>query len=94
MLAIEAAAHGLPDVVYAAGGILDAVAPDRSGEPLPSAVYKTLRDTIVQTLEDRENAWQTGSRMSDVNFAWPNFGLELSVALELPQHPIPRSAPR
>ena len=94
MLAIEAAAHGLPAVVFAAGGILDAVAPDRSGKLVPSEDYKTLRDTIAQTLEDEESAWKTGSRMSDGNSVWPNFGLELSVALELPPHPIPGSAPR
>lgn len=83
MVAIEAAAHGLPTVAFATGGIVDAVANGRSGKLVPSGDYAALQDAILKILEDGEGAWETGSRGFADDFAWPNFGLKLSTALEL-----------
>lgn len=81
MVAIEAAAHGLPTVAFATGGIVDAVAEAKSGRLVPPNDYVALRERIMQLLVEKEAAWRVGSRDFALNFAWSVFGVELWVAL-------------
>jgi phosphatidyl-myo-inositol dimannoside synthase len=76
MVAVEAAAHGLPSVAFATGGIVDAVAEGRSGHLVPPGDYVALSDAVIATLTERGNL-----RSSCVEFArrfvWPEFGEQL-----------------
>jgi len=83
MVAMEAAAHGLPTVAFATGGVVDAVADGRSGKLVPPGDYAALRDTILLMLADGKEAWRSGCRSFSLDFAWPVFGENLARALDL-----------
>lgn len=53
MVAVEAAAHGLPTVAFATGGVVDAVADGKSGALVVPANYAALADAAVRLLEER-----------------------------------------
>jgi phosphatidylinositol alpha-1,6-mannosyltransferase len=48
IVAVEAAAHGLPTVAFAVGGVTDAVEEETSGYLLPPGDYKQMAARIVQ----------------------------------------------
>lgn len=52
MVAIEAAAHGLPTVAYASGGVVDAVLDGCSGLLVAPGDAEGLRDSILQLLRE------------------------------------------
>lgn len=81
MVAIEAAAHGLPTVAFATGGIVDAVADGRSGRLAPPGDYAALREGVLQVLADTAGTWQAGARDFAEDFAWPVLGEKLRLAL-------------
>lgn len=81
MVAIEAAAHGLPTAAFATGGIVDAVADGQSGRLAPANDYEELSRCILQILADGKPAWQHGSREFASDFAWPVFGERLWEAI-------------
>jgi phosphatidylinositol alpha-1,6-mannosyltransferase len=73
MVAIEAAAHGLPTVAFATGGIVDAVADGRSGRLVASGDYASFAVAVSQTLVQRDAL--RGSCIDFAQgFAWPTFG--------------------
>jgi phosphatidylinositol alpha-1,6-mannosyltransferase len=80
MVAVEAAAHGLPTVAFAAGGVMDAVAEAVSGHFVEPGHYAIFAETVVRTLAEREQL-----RGSCINFArrfaWPTFGGEFAKQL-------------
>jgi len=84
MVAIEAAAHGLPTVAFATGGVVDAVAQGRSGRLVAPGDYAALAQAVVQVLADQADAWRTGATDFAQGFAWPAFGGQLRAALHLP----------
>jgi phosphatidylinositol alpha-1,6-mannosyltransferase len=72
MVAIEAAAHGLPTVAYATGGIMDAVSEGKSGYLVNPGDAVSFADSVCELLDhpmlgDLPRAY--GAR-----FAWPHFG--------------------
>lgn len=81
MVAVEAAAHGLPTAAFATGGIVDAVADGQSGRLAPANDYEELSRCILQILADGKPAWQHGSREFASDFAWPVFGERLWEAI-------------
>lgn len=81
MVAIEAAAHGLPTVAFATGGIVDAVAEGRSGKLVTPGDYIGLRDSVLAVLRDSEGAWRQSAQAFAQQFAWPRFGALLGGAL-------------
>lgn len=81
MVAIEAAAHGLPTAAFATGGIVDAVAEGRSGYLAPPGNYPALADAVLQILADGRSHWQAGTQQFAQRFAWPEFGNALRMAL-------------
>lgn len=74
MVAIEAAAHGLPTVAFATGGIVDAVAEDQSGHLTPPGDYPALARAALHVLADSSSAWQTRASTFAAQFAWPMLG--------------------
>lgn len=80
MVAVEAAAHGLPTVAFAAGGVVDAVAEAASGHLVEPGNYTIFAETVVRTLTEREQL-----RDSCIDFArrfsWPTFGGEFAKQL-------------
>lgn len=83
MVAIEAAAHSLPTVAFATGGVVDAVAPGQSGYLVPPGGYPALSRAIARVLADDSRAWQTSSYTFATQFAWPKLGEKLRKAIQI-----------
>lgn len=80
MVAVEAAAHGLPTVAFATGGIVDAVAEGRSGRLVASGDYAGFADAVNLALDQRD-ALRGSSTDFAQGFAWPMFGRGVWAAL-------------
>lgn len=80
MVAVEAAAHGLPTVAFATGGIVDAVADGRSGRLVASGDYSGFAAAVSQVLAQREVLRKTCVDFAQ-GFAWPAFGSGVWAAL-------------
>lgn len=87
MVAIEAAAHGLPTVAFATGGVVDAVASGRSGLLVAPGDYRALAQAVSQVLAGRSDAWRDGAVGFARGFAWPVFGDRLRASLHCPAQP-------
>lgn len=81
MVAIEAAAHGLPTVAFATGGIVDAVKEGESGYLVAPDHYSELAEKITIALERPESG--TKARTFARQFDWLSFGLQMRVACSL-----------
>ena len=81
MVAIEAAAHGLPTVAFATGGIVDAVADGRSGRLVTQGDYAAFASAALQVLADEKAGWDHRATAFAENFAWPIFGRRMMDAL-------------
>jgi phosphatidyl-myo-inositol dimannoside synthase len=79
MVAIEAAAHGLPTVAYATGGVVDAVAEGVSGYLLTPGDSAAFADTVEHLLKQRlpDKAIRTFAK----RFDWEHFGNQIRQAL-------------
>lgn len=73
MVAVEAAAHGLPTVAFATGGIVDAVADGKSGYLVASGDYEAFVKAVRLVLAER-GALRDSCRIYAAQFAWPRFG--------------------
>lgn len=83
MVAIEAAAHGLPTVAFATGGVVDAVEDGVSGRLVPPGDYDGLREAALGILGDGEGAWRAHAQDFARQFAWPRFGSALLACLRV-----------
>jgi len=81
MVAVEAAAHGLPTVAFATGGVIDAVAEGQSGHLITPGDYTRFADAVLGMFNERESL-----RNHCVDFAcqfvWSEFGGRIAVELE------------
>lgn len=76
MVAIEAAAHGLPTIAFASGGVPDAVSPGISGILIPPHRYDLLNESII--LQLREGAIMQKQCLDfSKYYSWENFGTRL-----------------
>lgn len=80
MVAVEAAAHGLPTVAYAVGGVVDAVALGESGWLVPPGDAAGFAAAVLRALDapldaDRCRAYAQG-------LAWGVFGERVAGALQ------------
>ena len=82
MVAIEAAAHGVPTVAFATGGIVDDVAPGQSGHLVTPGDYPALAQAALQVLADSPGAWQARASAFAAQFAWPIMGQKLGAILQ------------
>jgi phosphatidylinositol alpha-1,6-mannosyltransferase len=79
MVAIEAAAHGVPTVGYATGGVIDAVSNDISGKIVSPHDANALADAILRlALRPMD---QAAIRSFAARFAWDVFGQQVVSAL-------------
>ena len=83
MVAIEAAAHGLPTVAFATGGVVDAVTEGESGHLVAPGAYPSLAQAALQMLADGPGAWQTRASAFAAQFAWPTLGNRMLEALSV-----------
>ncbi|NLI80855.1 MAG: glycosyltransferase family 4 protein [Deltaproteobacteria bacterium] len=78
MVAVEAAAHGLPTVAFAQGGVVDAVRDGVSGVLVPEGHYEAMAEVILKYLRGGD---AMPSRDSCIGFAegfsWEIFGEKL-----------------
>lgn len=81
MVAIEAAAHGLPTVAFATGGIVDAVAEGQSGYLIPNGDYAALAESVARVLSNENDTWKTGTALFAEQFAWPALGQRMADTL-------------
>jgi phosphatidylinositol alpha-1,6-mannosyltransferase len=83
MVAVEAAAHGLPTVAFAVGGVPDAVLPGASGELLAPGDYAGMASLIIDYLRFGKSARLTEScREFAQRFSWDRFGASLTHILD------------
>jgi phosphatidylinositol alpha-1,6-mannosyltransferase len=82
MVAIEAAAHGLPTVAFAVGGVADAVAEGVSGSLAEAGDYVAFATLVHQWLASR-NQQRIRERCSEAvsGCGWDSFGEKLQTAL-------------
>jgi phosphatidylinositol alpha-1,6-mannosyltransferase len=82
MVAVEAAAHGLPTVAFAVGGVPDAIDEPASGTLIASGDYGRFADAVVAWLgnESRPEQAQT-CRAFAAGKDWNAFGNQLRSAL-------------
>ena len=85
MVAVEAAAHGLPTVTFATGGVVDAVAEGRSGCLIPSGDYVAFAESVLRLLADGKDEWKSGAVAFARRFAWPAFGQRMAEVLSVDQ---------
>lgn len=76
MVALEAAAHGIPTFGFAAGGVTDAVADGRTGRLLPPGDYGALSDALHAHLRSPALSADDCRRFA-ITLAWPRFHAEL-----------------
>lgn len=75
MVAVEAAAHGLPTVAFAVGGVPDAVGEGVSGVCIPADDYPQMALRIIDLLQARADQplRQTAPAFAE-RFDWAHFG--------------------
>lgn len=76
MVAIEAAAHGLPTVAFATGGIVDAVKQNKSGWLVEKNNYGALAKQVIEVLQQPKNIEQCQSFAK--GFEWVSFGRQVA----------------
>lgn len=82
MVAVEAAAHGLPTVAFASGGVVDAVLDDQSGSLVPEGDREAFAAHVLEFLNDRGNEEvRMRVRRFAENLAWPHFSVRLLMLL-------------
>jgi phosphatidylinositol alpha-1,6-mannosyltransferase len=74
MVAIEAAAHGLPTVAFDAGGVGDAVSDPVSGRLVPAGDNTAFADAVLSLLEGDGSSISTSCRAFAAEFEWAAFG--------------------
>lgn len=78
LVALEAAAHGLPTAAFSVGGVVDAVADNYSGFLVPSGEYSRLADLIINYLKNTSaTVTPDNCRKHARSYSWDNFGAEL-----------------
>lgn len=79
MVAVEAAAHGLPTVAFATGGIVDSVT-DKSGYLVTPGDYADLAQKITYLLQN-PGSLHTSCQEFAAKFEWKNFSREIYTEL-------------
>lgn len=94
MVALEAAAHGLPTVAFAVGGVPDAVRDGHSGHMLAPGDYAGFADRVCLLLDAGDShPMRASARSFASGFGWEKFGGRLLAALAMlsrePASPVP-----
>lgn len=84
MVALEAAAHGLPTVAFAVGGVPDAVCDGRTGRLLPQGDYRALGEAVLLELEQaRDEGVLASCRAFAADKTWSAFACRLRELLAI-----------
>lgn len=81
MVAVEAAAAGIPTVAFAVGGVADAVQPGESGTLIQPRDYPAMSDAVVAYLKGRARPSPEQCRRVALTFSWERFGARLRDAV-------------
>lgn len=81
MVAIEAAAHGLPTVAFATGGVVDAVEDGVSGWLVANGDYRAFSSAVAMSMQSLEPSRRDMVRGFAERFAWPKFQRRLREAI-------------
>lgn len=82
MVAIEAAAHGLPTVAFDAGGVADAVVAGQSGTLVVPDDYTAFAHAVLATLQEDASITREQCRGAAARFGWGCFGRRLGEMLD------------
>ena len=82
MVALEAAAHGVPTVAFAVGGIPDAVAHGVSGRLVAPGNYHAFAKEVCDLLDEANPSLRAGARVFAEGFEWSCFGERLRQDLD------------
>ena len=82
MVAIEAAAYGVPTIAFATGGVVDAVADNQSGYLVDSGDYLMLAKKTIYIIQSDKKKWQNSSLNFVKNFTWHKFGVKIFKCLQ------------
>lgn len=77
MVAVEAAAHGVPTLAFAAGGVVDAVREGVSGTLVTPGDYAAFTRQLRDYLSGRRVVAAADARAFAATFSWPLFGSRL-----------------
>lgn len=77
MVAIEAAAHGIPTVAFATGGVVDAIKEGQSGYLTKSGDYNELAKSIINTIQNTSLNWKITTKSFAQHFSWEEFGKKI-----------------
>jgi phosphatidylinositol alpha-1,6-mannosyltransferase len=80
MVAIEAAAHDLPTVAFAVGGVPDAIANGRSGSLIEARANGAFAESVVDRLQSPRQP--LACRKFAQDFSWQAFGERLLKTFE------------
>jgi phosphatidylinositol alpha-1,6-mannosyltransferase len=83
MVAIEAAAHNLPTVAFAVGGVPDAVSEGISGKLIPSGSNEAFADAVISYLDKPKDL---KSRPFAEKFSWVEFKKRLNTVINQGSH--------
>lgn len=84
MVAIEAAAHGLPTVAFAVGGISDAIQDGVSGALVAPGDSETFAYEVIKRLDGSIHKPHKDCKIFAAAFAWNKFGQVLRHHLQCP----------
>tara|TARA_R110000850_G_scaffold213377_1_gene339360 strand:- start:12605 stop:13696 length:1092 start_codon:yes stop_codon:yes gene_type:complete len=76
MVAIEAAAHGVPSVAFATGGVVDAISSGKSGLLVEPGNYSALTQNVLAALASPES-WKIETKAFARSFGWQSFGEQI-----------------
>lgn len=81
MVAIEAAANGLPTVAFDAGGVVDAVAEGKTGILVSSGDYHRLADAVLTYLDGTNAEVLEACRATANRYSWDEFNRNIAGAI-------------
>jgi phosphatidylinositol alpha-1,6-mannosyltransferase len=82
MVALEAAAHGLPTVAFASGGVTDAVRVPESGDLVLAQDADAFSEAVVRRLQSQDDSTVKKCRDVAGAYVWAVFGSKLKAVVQ------------
>lgn len=86
MVAVEAAAHGVPTIAFNVGGVGDAIVDKKTGWLIETGNYQDMEDKIVSYLSTNTKFDKTTTEDACIGFAetmsWQHFGKRLTKSID------------
>lgn len=83
MVAIEAAAHGIPTIAFATGGIIDAVENQNTGRLIPINDYHAFSNAVISLLKINDGKSKKNCQNFAEKFSWSNLKSNLIEILKI-----------